>query len=75
MDKCREEFETKFGVVGTRMPNGNYSSWAHQAKWDAFQAAWQLQQSKVDAALKCADLNFWNANTVDAIVNKLKGNS
>ncbi len=48
MDKCREEFETKFGVVGTRMPNGNYSSWAHQAKWDAFQAAWQHQQAKVD---------------------------
>lgn len=48
MDKSREEFETKFGVVGTRMPNGNYSSWAHQAKWDAFQAAWQHQQAKVD---------------------------
>lgn len=48
MDKCREEFEKKFGIVGTRMPNGNYSSWAHQMRWDAFQSAWQHQQAKVE---------------------------
>ncbi|HCV3190513.1 TPA: hypothetical protein OV554_003662 [Acinetobacter baumannii] len=55
MDKCREEFETKFGVVGTRMPNGNYSSWVHQAKWDTFQAAWQHQQAKVEEQQKAID--------------------
>jgi hypothetical protein len=48
LDKCRQDFEKKFGVVGTRLPNGNYSSWAHQMRWDAFQAAWNSLQTKVD---------------------------
>ena len=30
-------------------------------------------QKRVDAAIKCADLNFWNANTVKAMVEALKG--
>ncbi|MFL1383589.1 hypothetical protein ACJOYH_05765 [Acinetobacter baumannii] len=30
-------------------------------------------QKRVDAAIKCADLNFWNANTVEAMVKALKG--
>ncbi|EOH6212456.1 hypothetical protein LLH92_004005 [Acinetobacter baumannii] len=30
-------------------------------------------QTRVDAAIKCADLNFWNANTVKAMVEALKG--
>lgn len=48
IDKCRQAFENKFGVVGTSMPNGNYSSWTHQTKWEAFQTAWQHQQAKAD---------------------------
>lgn len=42
IDKCRQAFEKKFGVVGTRLPNGNYSSWAHQARWNGFKQAWQI---------------------------------
>ncbi|MCK0919780.1 hypothetical protein [Acinetobacter pittii] len=42
IDKCRYAFEKKFGVVGTRLPNGNYSSWAHQARWNGFKEAWQI---------------------------------
>lgn len=42
IDKCRHAFEKKFGVVGTRLPNGNYSSWAHQARWNGFKEAWQI---------------------------------
>ncbi|HGH3222449.1 TPA: hypothetical protein ACJK0K_002156 [Acinetobacter baumannii] len=30
-------------------------------------------QKRVDAAIKCADLNFWNENTVKAMVEALKG--
>ncbi|MGQ1463599.1 hypothetical protein ACT4VL_10345 [Acinetobacter baumannii] len=30
-------------------------------------------QKRVDAAIKCADINFWNANTVEAMVKALKG--
>ncbi|EXR35974.1 hypothetical protein J668_3396 [Acinetobacter baumannii 1276470-86] len=30
-------------------------------------------QKRVDAAIKCADLNFWNANSVKAMVEALKG--
>lgn len=55
MDKCREEFEEKFGVIGTRMPNGNYSSWLHQAKWEVFQTAWKHQQAKVEELQKRLD--------------------
>ncbi|WP_151963627.1 hypothetical protein [Acinetobacter oleivorans] len=47
LDKCRKVFEKKFGVVGTRLPNGNYSSWAHQMRWGAFKAAWNTLQTKV----------------------------
>lgn len=48
MDKCREGFESKYGVVGSRMSNGNYSSWTHQAKWEAFKTAWRHKQAKVE---------------------------
>lgn len=37
------------------------------------QAKVEELQKRVDAAIKCADLNFWNANTVKAMVEALKG--
>ncbi|MEX5742497.1 hypothetical protein AB6B32_18420 [Acinetobacter baumannii] len=38
-----------------------------------WQSRCQKLQKRVDAAIKCADLNFWNANTVEAMVKALKG--
>ncbi|EMI8961208.1 hypothetical protein ACY3WP_002763 [Acinetobacter baumannii] len=51
-----------------------------QAKVEELQTLYTQQginmlkmQKRVDAAIKCADLNFWNANTVKAMVEALKG--
>lgn len=47
---------------------------------EAFEAGKNTQQSKIndlqeriDAAIKCADLNFWNANTIEAMIMALRG--
>ncbi|AYY88410.1 hypothetical protein [Acinetobacter baumannii] len=57
------------------------NAWQHQqAKVEELQTLYTQQginmlklQKRVDAAIKCADLNFWNANTVKAMVEALKG--
>lgn len=58
-----------------------FESYQHQqAKVEELQTLYTQQginmlkmQKRVDAAIKCADLNFWNANTVKAMVEALKG--
>ncbi|MCY0274101.1 MULTISPECIES: hypothetical protein [Acinetobacter] len=42
-------------------------------RWSAVCKERDELQKRVDAAIKCADLNFWNANTVKAMVEALKG--
>ncbi|MDH2578344.1 hypothetical protein [Acinetobacter baumannii] len=68
-----------FGDYESELPA--YEAWQHQqAKVEELQALYTQQginmlklQKRVDAAIKCADLNFWNANTVKAMVEALKG--
>ena len=38
--EARSAFENKYGVVGSLLASGNYSSWVHQAKWEAFRDGW-----------------------------------
>ncbi|MFY4889048.1 hypothetical protein ACOUVU_05095 [Acinetobacter baumannii] len=65
--------------------NEKWEAWANcwqhqQAKVEELQTLYTQQgismlkmQKRVYAAIKCADLNFWNANTVKAMVEALKG--
>lgn len=32
--EARNTFENKYGLVGSLLASGNYSSWVHQAKCD-----------------------------------------
>ncbi|MDI7699689.1 hypothetical protein QMJ94_14670 [Acinetobacter baumannii] len=69
------------GVVYCSMLNTCYMSFQSlQTEVDELQNLYTQQginmlklQKRVDAAIKCADLNFWNANTVKAMVEALKG--
>ena len=44
--EARSAFENRYGVVGSLLASGNYSSWVHQAKWEAFRDGWM--QSEVE---------------------------
>lgn len=79
------DFDVTLGEFGRYISNGTKSTDAmdlesFNEKWEAWANCWQHHQAKVeelqkrvDAAIKCADLNFWNANTVKAMVEALKG--
>ena len=52
MTNLNDLFESKFLIDGTRMPNGNYSSWTDQIKFDAFQESWSISQAEIEALKK-----------------------
>lgn len=47
MTNLNDLFESKFPITGTRMPNGNYSSWTDQIKFDVFREVLLMQQAEV----------------------------
>lgn len=47
--EARTAFENKYGVVGSLLASGNYSSWVHQAKWEAFFDGWILREAELVA--------------------------
>ncbi|HFX6391063.1 TPA: hypothetical protein ACIFDU_003440 [Acinetobacter baumannii] len=75
------KFNEEFGFYPNMAMTVADLVWQHQqAKVEELQAIYTQQginmlklQKRVDAAIKCADLNFWNANTVKAMVEALKG--
>ncbi|MDC5214634.1 hypothetical protein OHW69_08175 [Acinetobacter baumannii] len=66
----------KVDLYAFNEPTNSYLHSGVQAAFESYQhlqAKVEELQKRVDAAIKCADLNFWNANTVKAMVEALKG--
>lgn len=82
-DKQKQELIDGFKALGEekRLPKALATIEGEQPTYkNYFKAGWQSRQAEVDEkdkrinqALKHADLNFWNATTVELMVKTLRG--